>query len=248
MLELHQFRYSAFCLKVRMVLEAKKLSYKVVEVTPGTGQLTIFQLSGQRQVPILVDGETVIHDSSQILRYLEKKSPEPMLLPSEPQLAAQVHLIENWADTTLAKAVRALLVQAAAVDPILRLELLPEDLPEPLQQIVGKMPGGLISGVTEFLNQGESAKLLTNLEQLSNLVETNAWLVGNMMSFADIAVAAQLSLLCFPSSAGENVAGKGCPGFMDHPMLQSLFKWRDQIDLSLFPRDEITTKAISNQI
>ena len=39
MLELHQFRHSAFCLKVRMVLQAKGLSYRTVDVSPGIGQL-----------------------------------------------------------------------------------------------------------------------------------------------------------------------------------------------------------------
>ena len=55
MLELHQFRHSAFCLKVRMVLQAKGLSFRTVEVTPGIGQVAVFRLSGQRQVPVLVD-------------------------------------------------------------------------------------------------------------------------------------------------------------------------------------------------
>ena len=49
MLELHQFRHSAFCLKVRMVLQAKGLSFRTVEVTPGIGQVAVFRLSGQRQ-------------------------------------------------------------------------------------------------------------------------------------------------------------------------------------------------------
>ena len=34
MLELHQFRHSAFCEKVRLVLAAKRLPYTVVEVMP----------------------------------------------------------------------------------------------------------------------------------------------------------------------------------------------------------------------
>ena len=44
MLELHQFRHSAFCLKVRMVLQAKGLSFRTVEVTPGVGQVAVFRL------------------------------------------------------------------------------------------------------------------------------------------------------------------------------------------------------------
>ena len=53
---------------------------------------------------------------------------------------------------------------------------------------------------------------------------------------ADIAVAAQLSLLRFPSSAGSALAGKGVPGLSDHPKLQPLFQWRDQIELKLMER------------
>ena len=55
-MELNQFKYSAFCLKVRMVLDAKNFSYKTTEIKPVIGQLEIFRISGQKQVPVLVDG------------------------------------------------------------------------------------------------------------------------------------------------------------------------------------------------
>ena len=63
MLELHQFHHSPFCLKVRMCLKAKRLGFRTVEIRPGIGQLDLFRLSGQRQVPVLVDGDTVLSDS-----------------------------------------------------------------------------------------------------------------------------------------------------------------------------------------
>ena len=74
-MELHQFRHSAFCEKVRLVLAAKGLDYTVVEVTPGLGQLELFRLSGQRQVPVLLDGSEVIADSTAIALYLERHHP-----------------------------------------------------------------------------------------------------------------------------------------------------------------------------
>ena len=55
-----------------MALHAKGLSFREVEVTPGIGQLAVFRLSGQRQVPVLVDGDTVVSDSSAICRYLDE--------------------------------------------------------------------------------------------------------------------------------------------------------------------------------
>ena len=236
MLELHQFRHSAFCLKVRMALQAKGLSFRTVEVTPGMGQVAVFRLSGQRQVPVLVDGDIVLADSSAIARHLERREHSPALIPAEPKAAAQVHLLEDWADTTLAAAVREALLQAAALDPELRVALLPDDIPDPLRSVMGALPGGWVSNVTELVNQNERAALLASLEQLALSVQSTPWLVGDSMSLADLAVAAQLSLICFPSSSSAALAGKGVPGLSDHPKLQPLFHWRDQLELSLMER------------
>ena len=236
MMELHQFRHSAFCLKVRMVLQAKGLSYRTVEVTPGIGQVAVFRISGQRQVPVLVDGDVVVADSSAIARHLEQREPSPALIPDDVREAAQVQLIEDWADTTLAAAGRSALVQAAAMDPSLRVALLPDDLPDPVRTVMGAIPGGWVGSVTELVNQNERADLLTSLEHLSASVQQSPWLVGDEMSMADLSVAAQLSLLCFPSSAGAALAGKGVPGLSDHPKLQPLFQWRDQLELKLMER------------
>ena len=236
MLELHQFRHSAFCLKVRMVLQAKGLSYRTVDVTPGVGQVAVFRLSGQRQVPVLVDGDTVLADSTAIALHLEQREAAPALLPGDPRQAAQVRLLEDWADTTLAAAVRVALVQAAALDPQLRVALLPDDLPDPVRTVMGALPGGWVSNVTELVNQNERAELLASLEQLSTALQASPWLVGDAMSLADLAVAAQLSLLRFPASSGSALAGKGVPGLSDHPKLQPLFQWRDQLELKLMER------------
>ena len=236
MLELHQFRHSAFCLKVRMVLQAKGLSYRTVEVTPGVGQVAVFRLSGQRQVPVLVDGDTVLADSTAIALHLEERGSDPALLPADPREAAQVRLVEDWADTTLAAAVRLALVQAAALDPRLRVALLPDDLPDPIRTVMGAIPGGWVSNVTELVNQNDRADLLATLEQLSASVQAKPWLVGECMSLADLAVAAQLSLLRFPASSGAALAGRGVPGLSDHPKLQPLFQWRDQLELRLMER------------
>ncbi|MDP6193397.1 MAG: glutathione S-transferase family protein [Prochlorococcaceae cyanobacterium ETNP18_MAG_1] len=233
MMELHQFRHSPFCLKVRMVLQAKGLSYRTVEVTPGLGQVDVFRLSGQRQVPILVDGETVLADSSVIARYLDAKQPERPLVPVDPQQAAQVHVIEDWADTTLARAGRSLLAKSAVLDADLRLALLPNELPEPLRQMIGGLPGGWLQSVPELISESERTELQITLEHLAGLVQHSDWLVGEVQSLADLAVAAQLSLLRFPASSGQPLAGKGVYGFSDHPRLQPLFQWRDRLELSL---------------
>ncbi|NBQ22104.1 MAG: glutathione S-transferase family protein, partial [Synechococcaceae bacterium WB6_3B_236] len=95
-MELFQFRHSAFCEKVRLVLAAKAISYDVNEVVPGLGQWELFRLSGQRQVPLLRDGNELIADSTAIALHLEARFPEPALLPQDPAQRAQVLLLEDW--------------------------------------------------------------------------------------------------------------------------------------------------------
>ena len=176
-------------------------------------------------------------------------------MPENPTQAAQVHLIEDWADTTLAKAVNQSLLNAAAIDRELRICLLPKEVPISLSQLMGNLPSQLISHTTQLLQQNQSQDLLSSLEHLSKLIQNNQWLVGDQMSFADIAIAAQLSLLRFPKSSGESLAGKGCPGFSDHPALQVLFAWRDRIETTLMesnlgqsPKQTVMTRIKSNSI
>ena len=229
MLELHQFRHSAFCEKVRLVLAAKQLPYSVVEVTPGLGQLELLRLSGQRQVPVLVDGEEVIADSSAIAQHLEARHPQPALLPAAPAQRAQVLLLEDWADTALAAGARLALVQAAAQDPVLRGGLLPDATPAPLRSLVGAVPGTALAGLGQVLDHGGLEQLRANLEQLCTLVQLQPYLVGEQLSLADLAVVAQLSLLRFPASAGAPLAGRGVAGLADDPQLAPLWAWRDRI-------------------
>ena len=233
MLELHQFRHSAFCEKVRLVLAAKHCPYTVVEVVPGIGQLQLYRLSGQRQVPVLVDGPAVIADSSAIALHLEQRQPEPALLPADPGRRAQVLLLEDWADTALAAGARLALVQAAAADPVLRGGLLPEATPAPLRSLAGALPGDWLRQVGQVIDHGGLEQLRRNLEQLCALVQAQPYLVGEQLSLADLAVMAQLSLLKFPQSAGAPLAGLGVPGLADDPQLQPLWRWRDRLGAEL---------------
>ena len=152
-MELHQFSHSAFCEKVRLILAYKGLSATLVEVSPGLGQLELFRMSGQRQVPVLVDGGEVIADSTAIALYLEERHPVPALLPADPAGRAKILLLEDWADTTLATGARLAFLQAAASDPVLRSALLPEATPSPLRRLVGALPGGVMAPVTEALQE-----------------------------------------------------------------------------------------------
>jgi glutathione S-transferase len=68
---------------------------------------TIRALSGQRFVPIVADGDRVIHDSWNIACYLEDKFPDRPLLFGDARGAAR--LVNHWSDTALGAAIRRLI-------------------------------------------------------------------------------------------------------------------------------------------
>nr|MCH9772290.1 glutathione S-transferase C-terminal domain-containing protein [Cyanobacteriota bacterium] len=79
--------------------------------------------------------------------------------------------------------------------------------------------------------------MLHNLIAIADGLTPGGFLVGDSLSLADLAVAAQLSLLRFPASAGSQLAGRGVAGLSDHPRLQPLFEWRDQLEVRVFQPD-----------
>ena len=232
-MQLHQFRQSAFCEKVRLILAVKGLHADLIEVVPGLGQVALFRLSGQRQVPVLVDGEEVVADSTEIALHLEQRHPQPPLLPADGVTRARVLLLEDWADTALAAGVRQALWQAAVADPVLRSALLPEATPSPLRRLVSALPGGVLSPlndtVSEVINPLQASQLRRNLDQLLLMVRHSSYLEGEQITLADLAVVAQLSLLRFAADAGAPLAGRGVRGFGDNPLYGPLFAWRDRI-------------------
>ena len=230
MLELHQFRHSPYCLKVRMALAAKKLEYRTVEITPAIGQIDIFQKTGQRKLPVLFDNEITIHNSSSIIRHLEKIQIEPKLIPENPKERSQAQIIENWADTTLAKSIKIVFLEEIMKSPSLFSSLSPNKISGSMQKFFVNMPINIGSQISGLINHKEKESLKQNLEYLTNLIEKEKFLVGKELSIADISVACQLSLLSFPNSSGETLKGKGCSIYINDPTLKNLFKWRDSIE------------------
>jgi glutathione S-transferase len=53
-------------------------------------------VSGQRLVPVLVDGDEVVPDSTRIVEWLERRVPEPPLYPREPARLAEVQVFVEW--------------------------------------------------------------------------------------------------------------------------------------------------------
>ena len=74
MLRLYRFRYSTNVERVALALAYKGLEVESVHVDPAD-RSTVRAVSGQDLVPVLVDGDTVIADSTRILHHLEGAAP-----------------------------------------------------------------------------------------------------------------------------------------------------------------------------
>ncbi len=92
---------SPYVRKVLACLELKHLAYEIDPITPFFGNDEFEALSPLRRIPVLIDGDVVLSDSSVIAAYLDDAYPEPPLLPAEPAARARARWFEEYADTRL---------------------------------------------------------------------------------------------------------------------------------------------------
>lgn len=95
-MQLHCFRLSGHSHRVRLFLSILGLAHQTIEVDlPSRAHKTPahLRLNPFGQVPVLVDGETVIADSNAILVYLARKHGGSQWLPQTPEAEAAV---QRW--------------------------------------------------------------------------------------------------------------------------------------------------------
>lgn len=239
MLELYQFELSQYSEKIRLILDYKGLPYRKIEVTPGVGQLDLFQLSGQRRVPVLKDGNTVISDSTAIAMYLDRKYPEKPLIPVDPKERGVCLLIEEWADASIGIKSRKVFYGALSQNQSFRTAFLPNAMPDFIKGLVGSVPPEVLDILGTGVGYGHDAvkeakdDLKQDLEALSLILLDRPYLVTNYPCLADFAVAGLSLLLKFPSGPyldlPETLRGKGIPGLADSSVYETFFDWRDRL-------------------
>jgi stringent starvation protein A len=89
------------CHRVRIVLAAKGLEARIVEIDPARPPEDLIDLNPLQSVPTLVDRELVVYGAGIISEYLDERFPVPALLPGDPAGRAQarvaLHRIEqDW--------------------------------------------------------------------------------------------------------------------------------------------------------
>lgn len=98
---LHSYRRCPFAMRVRIVLELKKVDYSIVEERLGDWTDFLVQNVENPQVPILVHNGRILAESNDINLYLEKLFPEPALFPKDREGQERVRLWWDWCDHLL---------------------------------------------------------------------------------------------------------------------------------------------------
>ncbi|WOB41919.1 glutathione S-transferase family protein [Thermoleptolyngbya oregonensis NK1-22] len=239
MLELYQFELSHYCEKIRLILDYKGLPYRKVEVTPGVGQLDLFRMSGQRQVPVLKDGSTVIADSTEIAEYLEKTYPDRPIIPTDPKQRGLCLLMEQWADESIGLNARKCMIGALGKDQSFRQSFLPNTIPDFLKTVVSSVPNELFSvlelgvGLTPDALKEAEASMKRDLAALCFILLDQPYLITDHPTLADFAVAGLTMYVKFPDGdyldIPQLLKGKGVPGIADVGTFAPFFEWRDRL-------------------
>jgi glutathione S-transferase len=103
-MKLYSGPLSLFSAKARIVLGEKDLAHELIQVAWSRAagyeprHPDVLALNPKGQVPVLVDGDAVVYDSTLIAEYLEDRHPEPRLFPTDPVERARCRLQEAAAD------------------------------------------------------------------------------------------------------------------------------------------------------
>ncbi|PCI72403.1 MAG: hypothetical protein COB26_00380 [Piscirickettsiaceae bacterium] len=103
------FPHSHYCEKVRWVLDYKNIAYEPVAIMPGLHMWTVRRYGKQTSVPVLLDGDTAIQGSSEIIDYLEEKFPDKSLTPTNREELDACMAIEKDMDIRLGVNIRQIL-------------------------------------------------------------------------------------------------------------------------------------------
>jgi len=172
-LKLYHFESCPYAEKVRSTLKRMDLRYESIEIDPSDRSM-VKAISGQEKVPVLVDGDAVIHDSTRILRYLVRTYGGGRFLPDDAHSRGLMWILEEYVDEVLI----------------------------PLLHRSGKNVDGNGVALDESGKAALKAEAAHQYESLEQLLGADGFALGNRVSLADIALYACLSRLELYSPRG----------------------------------------------
>ncbi|MBB4096770.1 glutathione S-transferase family protein [Sphingomonas kyeonggiensis] len=140
---------SPYARKVFVALDHKGVEYEMDPIVPFYGTEDFTRVSPLRRIPVLIDGDLVLNDSTVIAEYVDERWPEPPLMPKSPADRAKARWMEEFADSRLGDLIIwRLFYQRTIVPYVWKREpdhalierVTTRDLPEALDWIEARVP------------------------------------------------------------------------------------------------------------
>src|SRR5580658_11170157 len=92
---------SPYVRKVLVVLDLKGIEYEIDPIIPFFGNDSFSHISPVRRIPVLIDDQVTLADSSVICQYLEDRYPERKLYPADIAERGRARWLEEYADSRM---------------------------------------------------------------------------------------------------------------------------------------------------
>ena len=174
---LYHFAFDPGSRAVRLALGEARIEFSETPVRPWEDDCPLAALNPSGMPPVLRIGDDkgralTLCEPAAILGWLEERTAEPLLLPTDVAERAEVRRLLAWFDRRFTDEVNAVLLHERMEKPLLRL-----GPPE-----------------ARMLREGREA-LKHHLAVFDGLLSGRDWLAGRRLSQADIVAAAHLSIL-----------------------------------------------------
>ena len=173
---LHHFPLDPFSRQARLALGEKRLPFREVIERYWERPESLATLNPSGLTPVLVETrgavQVVACESRAILEHLEEQYADPPLLGQDPAERAEARRLLQWFDRKFDYEVNGLLLH--------------EKMEKRLLGLGAPDPGALRAG---------REALRGHLGYIDGLLQARAWLAGDVLSMADLAAAAHLSVI-----------------------------------------------------
>lgn len=95
LIRVYRIPFSTNVERVALAAGHKGIEIEWVDIAADDRSL-VEAVSGQRLVPVLVEGPEIVVDSPAIVEWLERRTPEPPLFPGDPARRAEVRVFIAW--------------------------------------------------------------------------------------------------------------------------------------------------------
>ncbi|MET0750881.1 MAG: glutathione S-transferase family protein [Solirubrobacterales bacterium] len=139
---LYRAQWSTNCERVGLALAHKGIEAQSVLIEY-SNRRPVEAISGQPLVPVIEDAGEVVADSVEIMRHLDRRTPEPPLFPADPDARAAVEVFIGWFENVYKAAPNAIEDElGGGVPDRARIERLGAEMAERLDVFEGLLSGG----------------------------------------------------------------------------------------------------------